>query len=147
MRSNQGFTLMELMIILAIVAILTGVAIPLYQTTVMKSRRTTAQTALLDVASREERFFAANNSYTSDLSALGYGVSSSSTSMPIPDSTNHFYDVPSPTVTTGASAGYTLQATPATSQLKDTTCYTYTYNSFGVRGNVNGSATLATCWN
>ncbi len=68
----SGFTLIELMIVVAIVAILGTVAISGYINSVRKSRRTEARTALLDLASREERFMSTNSAYSNTPSDLGY---------------------------------------------------------------------------
>lgn len=140
MNKNRGFTLMELMIVVAVIGILAAIALPSYWNSVMKSRRTTAQTALLDLASREERYYTANNAYTSDLTLLGFPAG---TSVAVPDnSSNHYYDV-SVTVPTNA-ASFSLQAAPAGTQAKDTACATFTYNSSGVRG-ITGNSTTP-CW-
>lgn len=71
-RRSAGFTLVELMITLAIVAILVAIAYPSYSNYIMKSHRADAKTALLDLASRQERYFALQNNYASTPSALGY---------------------------------------------------------------------------
>ena len=74
-RSAQGgFTLIELMIAVAIVGILVRLAYPAYTKSVMKSRRADAKTALLDLAAREERYLATANSYTNTATALGYNT-------------------------------------------------------------------------
>jgi len=60
-----GFTLVELLIAIAIVAILVALALPNYQDSVRKSRRSAAQTDLLEFANAAERIFSATNSFTS----------------------------------------------------------------------------------
>ena len=70
-RRGHGFTLIELMIVVVIVAILAAVALPAYNDSVRKSRRTAAKTAVLDMASREEKFYTTNNAYASTASNLG----------------------------------------------------------------------------
>src|ERR1700674_4182384 len=55
-----GFSLIELMVVVAIATILFAVAVPSYLTYVRQSRRTDARTAVLDLAGREERFFSTN---------------------------------------------------------------------------------------
>jgi len=70
-----GFTLIELMIAVAIVGILATIAATSYQRQVIQSHRTDARTALLDLAGREEKLFSTTNQYTAIPSALGYGAS------------------------------------------------------------------------
>ena len=72
-RSLAGFSLIELMVTIVIVAILASIAVPPYNSSVRKSRRTEAKTAILDLAAREERLFATQNVYSNDPAALGYG--------------------------------------------------------------------------
>lgn len=59
-----GFTLIELMVVVAVVAILTAIAVPSYQEQVRKSRRGQAQADLVELAQRAERFHTVNNAYT-----------------------------------------------------------------------------------
>ena len=61
-----GFTLIELMITLLIVAILAGIAIPSYSNYILRANRTDATSALLKVASAQEKFFLQNNTYASN---------------------------------------------------------------------------------
>lgn len=66
----RGFTLIELMIVVAIVAILGMIAVPAYNNSTIKARRSDGQTALMDVMAREERYFTERNTYTTSLAAL-----------------------------------------------------------------------------
>lgn len=68
---NKGFTLTELMIVVAIVGILASVAYPSYVNHVTTSSRLEAMNALLDVANRQEQFFADNHAYTTVLNNIG----------------------------------------------------------------------------
>lgn len=63
MWRSKGFTLVELMIVVAIVGILTAIAYPSYSEYVLRGRRAEARTALLDLMQQQERYFTQNNSY------------------------------------------------------------------------------------
>jgi type IV pilus assembly protein PilE len=71
MRKRNGFSLIELMIALAIVAILAAIALPSYREYVLRSNRRAAQTSMVDIANREQQYFAANRAYANK-ATLGY---------------------------------------------------------------------------
>ena len=71
---DQGFTLVELIVAMVILATLAAIAIPSYNQYVLKAHRTEAKTALMDAASLEERYFSTSNLYTNNPMQLGYGV-------------------------------------------------------------------------
>src|ERR1700722_5946567 len=70
--SSRGFTLIELMVTVAIVGILATIAVASYQYEIQKSRRTDARSALMDLAGREEKLFSVTNAYSANASDLGY---------------------------------------------------------------------------
>lgn len=74
----RGFTLVELMVVVAIVAILAAIAIPSYGRYTYRARRTEGQALLMHIANAQERYYAVHNRY-GDLAAIGY--SSSATAM------------------------------------------------------------------
>jgi type IV pilus assembly protein PilE len=78
-----GFTLVELMIVVAIVAILAAVGYPSYTKHVLKSNRRAAQAQMMEIASREQQYLLANRSYASktQLTASGYALPSQLTSL------------------------------------------------------------------
>lgn len=138
-----GFTLIELMIVVVIATLLLSIAIPTYKSEILKSRRTDAKTALLDLAAREQRFFSVRNSFTTLLADLGYAPSgSTATSMTVGSG---YYTV---SVTTTATPGFTLTATTTGSQTADTSCQTFTVDNTGLQkaADSSGADNTATCW-
>jgi len=138
-HQSVGFTLVELMVTVAIVSILATIAVTSYSSQVLKSRRTEAKSALLDLAGREERLFSTTNSYSSDELFLGYAtVSTPMTNMAFG---NGYYQLTAvATVST-----YTLTAKPVGAQANDTACGQFFVNQLGVQ-TVSGTATAASCW-
>src|SRR2546421_1902833 len=95
----RGMTLIELMVVVAIVAILSTLAVGSYRRYVLRANRTDATSALLRIQVAEEKFFLQNNVYTTDLSAAGLSVAS-----PTP---NGFYNL----AVVGAPIATSFQAT------------------------------------
>lgn len=145
-KQSSGFTLIELMIVVAIVALLAAIAVPAYKEHVTRTRRSDAETALLDLSARMERYFAENNTYATATIAAGSGatdVLNSATSY------SSWYTI---SITAQTASAYTLQATPVGVQgTQDTQCQSLTYDSLGQKGVANGPAgaptwTAAQCW-
>lgn len=139
----RGFSLIELMITVAIVALLAAIALPSYNNSVRKAKRMDAKIALLDMASRQERFFSTNNTYTSSAANLGYSALPAS----VPGSGTTTYEI---SVSAASTVAYSLLATPKTDQLKDS-CGSYSINQLGVQANTFSGASLtatlsADCW-
>ena len=143
--SAAGFTLIELMIVVAIAAILTTIAVAAYTSQIRKSRRTEAKTAILDLAAREERLYATQNAYSSDAGTLGYGPAG--TAWPV--SVGSYYSVTSVTVgpaTATLPGTFTLTVAPSAGspQLQDTTCASFIVDQTGAES-ATGSDPAA-CW-
>ena len=144
-----GFTLIELMITLLVVAILSAIAYPIYEHQVQESRRTEARTALLELAAREERYYATNSAYTTSASLLGY--TSAAGSWPIVIGSG-YYEMDEPAVpASGISApSFSLTAVPVASgpQASDSTCASFTVDSTGqeTAADSSGGDTSSTCW-
>jgi type IV pilus assembly protein PilE len=143
LKTSDGFSLIELMTVLVVIAVLAVIVYPSYQAYILKSHRPTAINAILDVASREERYYTTNNSYTSSMTTLGY----SADPYPVSNSTDsHWYDISVLSVTAATStapAHFTVQAVPQGNQATDS-CGNFTYTDLGVRAVTSGS--LSDCW-
>lgn len=151
-----GFTLIEMMITLLVIAILAAIAVPIYQNQIRESRRTDARSALLELAAREERYYATNNAYTATAADLGY--TGFGTANPV-DSSGFYYIVaasaaPCATGTTcvdntstPALFYLTVEPVPGTDQANDSACTSFTVASTGAQ-TATGSGTdpSATCW-
>jgi type IV pilus assembly protein PilE len=136
MIASRGFTLIELMIVVIIVGLLFGIALPSYQDYMLRSHRADAQGDLLDISAREERFLAQNNTYTTDIAGatgLNQGTAVSG---------GGFYNLTVAACGGGAIANcYLVTATATGGQMNDTDCLTITYSSTGIR-----SGTTGNCW-
>ena len=139
----RGFTLVDLLIAMGVVAILTAIAVPSYQSYVMQSRRSDAKTGLLDLAAREERFLSLNpTSYTNVAANLSYPA------FPVNLGTAATPDYQLSVVNANATS-YLLQAVPQGGQVSDT-CGTYTLDNLGNQLNIfpagNPAQVIVGCW-
>lgn len=134
-KHYYGFTLIELMIVVAIIAILAAIAYPSYQEQIRRSNRTEGQRTLLEAAQRLERCYTEYNAY--DAAACNV-VDAAITSE------NGKYTI---TATTLTASTFTLTATRAGSQATDR-CGNFTYTNTGVKGITDAEAGLAAgdCW-
>ncbi len=125
---QKGFSLIELMIVLAVVAILAAIAYPSYQDQMNKSRRTDGQAFLLEMATLMEHYYTENNSYAgATVTNIGGGGTSR----------EGYYAV---TITNLSGSTWTLNAAPIGAQATDT-CGTLTLTHTNIKG-----PTPDTCW-
>lgn len=135
-RRQTGFTLIELMIVVAVVGILSALAYPSYQEYMRRGHRAEARTGLLQAQLWLERNMTATGTYPA---ALATGL----TQVP-----NDRYTISyTPKVTDGVRVGYTLTATPKGSQSSDR-CLDFGLNETGQRliNNNASHALLSECW-
>lgn len=151
---NAGFTLIELMVTIVIASILLAIAVPAYQSQIRKSRRVEARNAVLDLASREERYLSVYNLYSQTPSDLGYATAPATTWAGVGAIASGYYTLnvvataPNPAVNPPTPPTYTITATATGLQLKDTACRTFVVDQLGRQTATDSSGTATTvCWN
>jgi type IV pilus assembly protein PilE len=147
-RPAAGFTLIELMIAVAIVGILVSVAYPAYTQSVLKSHRAEAKAALLDLAAREERYFSTTNTYTDTGSLLGYGTGITVTTaapLAVMTGSSSYYNLSVSVPAAATSPSFTATATATGSQVGDAKCKNFSLTQSGIQS-VSGTDTPGNCW-
>lgn len=138
-RAQQGFTLLEMMIVVAIVGILAAIAVPSYQSSIERTRRTDAQAALVALAQKMEQAYARNYSYQ------GLAAGGADTGIPaatlLPEAVD-FYDL---TISAAATNTYTVAAVPLGAQAADD-CGTLSVDQAGSRTAIKAGASVPDCW-
>jgi type IV pilus assembly protein PilE len=132
---STGFTLIELMIVVAIIGIIAAIAYPSYMDQVTKAKRSDGQSKLLDAMARQERYYSENNTYTVTMTDLGYAAN------PVPSDEGH-YNIAGAACGGGITQCVVLTATPT---FTDALCGNLTYNSTNTKTE-SGSGTTDNCW-
>jgi type IV pilus assembly protein PilE len=144
-RKHGGFTLIELMIVIVVVAILVGIALPSYQQHVIKTKRSLGKAELMEVLARQEQFFVNNRQYATTLAALGlsdpYAIDANGEEV-LTTADERIYEI---SLVSPTTAAFSVRALPQRGQTKDSWCGTLTISSTGVQSET-GSAPLAECW-
>jgi type IV pilus assembly protein PilE len=145
-KSQQlGVSLLELMIVVAIVAMVSAFAFPSYMEYVVNTKRTVATSTLLQIADRQQQFFMDNKQFTNDLTNLGFGadplvLADDGTTTTAGDS-DAVYSI---SLSNVAATTYTITAAPLHGQgTRDTECASLTLDQSGARGNSAGGDD---CW-
>ncbi|WP_185235494.1 type IV pilin protein [Teredinibacter franksiae] len=141
--NNRGFTMIELMIVIVIVAVLAAVAVPSYQSSVIKNNRSIGKTALMTLVSRQEQYFVNNKSYTTDLTKLGYPAATFYVNNNGDSSVNSTGGVYQMSLSGATASAFTVVATPVNNQVSDTTCANLSLTHRGIESASGGGES---CW-
>jgi type IV pilus assembly protein PilE len=144
-RDVRGFTLVELMVVIMIIALLAALGYPSYGTFVTKSRRQAARNTIYQIADRQEQFFLDNKVYAANLTTMGFaadtiGVDEDGQITTSGDADRTYVL----DLTNTAATTYTVRAVPQLVQASnDTVCMTLTLTHTGVRAQ---SGSGDNCW-
>jgi type IV pilus assembly protein PilE len=133
-KHMRGITLMELMIVVVIIGILAAIAYPSYRQYVAKAKRNEAKAALLQIATLQERFYLQNNTYTTDMTNVGFAAAGCNMS----DTGTYQICVPNADANTfDATATYQIPG-----DIEDGKCGLFTIDGRGAKG----SLPETDCW-
>ncbi|WP_372858232.1 type IV pilin protein [Pseudoalteromonas sp.] len=135
-KKQQGFTLIELMIAVAIVGIIAAIAVPNYSEYVKRASRAEAASALLDAANKQEQYFVDNRAYTASFDDLGINNKTENGSFEL-------------TVKVVDNNAFTITAKPIAGAVKgDADCTSLTINDVGLKGATGnkGNTDINYCW-
>lgn len=140
MKRHAGFTLIELMVVVAILGILAALAFPSYTEYTTRSKRAAAASFLLEVASLQERYLLDTRAYSTSLSSLNITV-------PSEVSAHYSLGTSGSEITVGsAPPSFTITATPTGAQAtRDAKCGYLRLQSDGTKS-IGGTGTVAECW-
>jgi type IV pilus assembly protein PilE len=138
---SRGFSLIELMVTIAVIAVLAGVALPSYRDQIARGKRSDVQTALVEDAAYMQRYYAANNTY---LAANGVTPTLPAAQSPKgPAGANYTITIDAAPNTTDTT--FRLTATPTGGMASDP-CGSFTYDNLGTKGITGTGLTVANCW-
>ncbi len=137
-RKMRGYTLVEITIVVGIIAIISAVALPSYQRSVLAGGRAEGQSLLMQIASTQEQFYSANYSYSTNADPFSNPVAATRTSE------GGLYQVSVAACSGGSIANcFEATATPQGRQAEDV-CTTLTISSTGLKGATGAS--VQECW-
>lgn len=154
-RGQSGFTLVELLVAVAIVGILSTVALPAYQQSIYKGKRSIAQLGTMDLANRQEQFYLDNKTYTVNMANLGYTAGlvftsdgdsavalDSSQALVASTSDKRVYVIK---IDSASATAYSISAVPQLGQANDTECGSLTLTNIGAKTE-SGTGVTLDCW-
>lgn len=145
-RPQRGFSLLELMSVITIIAILVAISVPSYQSYVRRANRAVAKSAIMKIAGQQESFYTDRKSYATTLNGLSPEYTAATvylkrdSNVQAATSTATIYSI---TLTGASAVGYTITATPINRQASDTGCGTLSYTNTGAK---TASGTATDCW-
>jgi type IV pilus assembly protein PilE len=137
-HQQTGLTLIELLVALAIVAILSSIAYPVYSNYVTKARRAEGKAALMEIMQAQQRNYTANSTYTTDLSTIGYDTAAN-----VSSESGHYLLSAGSCDGTAITSCVRLTAAP---QVADAECGNLIYDSTGAKSISDGTGSADECW-
>lgn len=139
-QAQHGFTLIELMITVAIIGILSAVAYPSYTSYIARANRSAVQSFMYKVANKQEQYMLDRRSYATTLAALNL-------SLPTEVSGKYTLEEPINVSMTATPPTYLIRATPLGAQaVNDAKCGELTLDSLGVKTKSGTAARVSDCW-